>query len=183
MREIRCSCATSKFDTPTKATFPSSLNATHRAPRFFDGPRVVPFRTRRPRRPVNLIQIDALRLQPPQALLDFLANRWCAQAVEDISRVIPHETGLREHIGARLARHVCQRSPDHFLGMPEAIHGGRIDPVQTDVDSMPYRRDRIGIVLMPPAKPPVAADSPSAEADRSETECGLTELLGWKRHI
>ena len=74
-------------------------------------------------------------------------------------------------------RHVCQRSPDHFLGVPEAVHGGRINPVQTDVDRVPYRRDRIGIVLMPPAEPPVAADSPSAEADRCEIECGLAELL------
>ena len=113
--------------------FPFVPQLRQRRPGFFDGAGIVPFGARRPHGPVNLIQVDALRLQPPQALLDFLANRWRAQAVRRIARVVPHETALGEHVRALDSRGTsCSARPTTSSECPRPYIAAVSNPVQTD---------------------------------------------------
>ena len=55
--------------------------------------------------------------------------------------------------------------------MAEPVDGGRVDPVDAEIDRAPNRRDRVGVVLRPPAEQPVAAaNRPRAKADDRDVQ-------------
>ena len=168
MREMRCQLRDIEVGNADERDFPLIPQLCQRRPGFLDRTGIVSLRAGRPDRPVNLVQIDALRLQTAEALFDLPANRLRIEAVPRISRRVPHEAALREHVRPVAARDIAQCLPDDFLRMAEPVDRGRVNPVETPIDRAPNRRDGVGVVLRPPPESPLAADRPGAQADRRQ---------------
>jgi hypothetical protein len=107
------------------------------------------------RRPVHLVQIDAVDSQPAKGSLALTAN---AVGVPDLGSlghavgVIPHHPALGEHIWPVTVRDTVQRGGHHLLGMTEAVFGRGVDPVHACVESTVDRGDRLVIILAAPAE-------------------------------
>jgi len=57
------------------------------------------------------------------------------------------------------------RAGHHFLGVTEAVDGGRVDPVDTEFEGAVNGGNRVIVILRPPTKLPAAAtERPGAEA-------------------
>ena len=109
----------------------------HRVPGILESAGVVINGRARPFRPVNLVQVDALHAQPPQARLALPADRLGPQAVCHRAIVVPHEAALREDVGALVEGNVAQCLADDRLGAAEPIGRGRVDPVDAPIERAP----------------------------------------------
>src|SRR5208282_4682249 len=75
----------------------------------------------------------------------------------------PHHRALRKHEGSRTSTY--EGSGDYLLRMPQAVNGGRVDPVDSGVQRSVDRHDRLGVVLRAPTKIPApSANRPGAHA-------------------
>jgi hypothetical protein len=119
---------------------------------------------------MNLIEVDAIGLKPPQALVDFSANRFRVETVRRIARGIPYEAALREDIWPLARRHIVQRPADNLFGVPETVDRCRVDPVDAALDGAANGRNRVRIILRSPSETPFATDGPRAESDASQCE-------------
>ena len=93
------------------------LQVGHDAPAFFD----IVFRLR----PVHLVEIYRVDLQSSQALFDLTTNSF--EAVPRLALLIPGSRALGKDVGLRGSR--LHGLPNYLLGVPQAIHRRRIDPV------------------------------------------------------
>src|SRR6185437_13772691 len=83
-------------------------------------------------RPMNLIEIDHIRLQPPQAGLKLAPQRIRLQAAADLTLLIPEARTFRKDIRAVCAP--LQRPGNDLFRMPQSIDGSRINPVDAQVN-------------------------------------------------
>src|SRR5690606_17503107 len=103
-------------------------------------------------RPVNLVQVDDVDLQPPQTRFALPADAVRAEAFADLTVLIPNPRTLGEHVRTTLGRQTSQGFGHDFLRVSQSIDGGGIDPVDPAVERLVNRGNGIGILLRPPAK-------------------------------
>ena len=158
-------------------------NPPHLAGGFEPGeglPRLLDVRRRPPRRhlrPVDLVEVDRLHAQAPQARVDLAQDRRARDVVADLPVAAPHEAALGEHV--RPFGAAGERLRHHLLGAAEAVDGGRVNPVDAEVEGAVDGRDRVAVVLRPPAELPAAApERPGAEADARDLQVRVAELTG-----
>ena len=110
---------------------------------------------------MDLVEINRLDAQAPQAGLAFATHAGGAEAFADLALVVPHPAALGEDV--RPVPHAVQGAGDDLLGMPEAVDRGGVDPVDAGVEGLVDRRDAVAVVLAAPAEgPTAAADGPGA---------------------
>src|SRR5215469_3091048 len=148
--------------------------ARHLGPAFFDVS--VGFR------PVNLVEVDDVDFQAPQAGFTFATNGFSFQRAADLSLLVPHALTLGEDVGTRTAQVKC--AGDHFLGMTQAINGSGVDPVNAEIKRRLDGGDRIAVVLRTPGPLPAASSHrPCANADGSDLQVARPELPGLHRSL
>src|SRR5207245_750621 len=100
--------------------------------------------------PVHLVQVDALDGEPAERRLDLAVD---AQGIAYAARrrgavvLVPHETCLGENVGPVVGRDIAQRAGDDLLGVAEAVHRRRIDPVDAALAGVEDGGGRGGVVL------------------------------------
>jgi hypothetical protein len=114
---------------------------------------------------VDLVQVYDVGLQAPEALLALALHGVLVEDVGDVALLVPHERALGEDEGTVGLRDAFQGLRHEFLGVPEAVDGGRVHPVDTELDGPPYGPHRLVVVLRSPRRGPTApAYSPGPEA-------------------
>jgi hypothetical protein len=116
---------------------------------------------------VELIEVDALDAEPAERGLALAPN---GRGGQDPSRkrhaigLVPDQAAFRED-ERTLGRRQLSEQPSHDLfGMPQAAHRGRVDPVDAQVERVPHRGQRDGVVLRPQPNhqpPPPTAHDPN----------------------
>src|SRR5215472_970050 len=145
------------------------LQARHLGPAFFDvfvglGP-------------VNLVEVDGVDFQAPQTDFTLTADGCSFQRTADPSILVPDTLTLGEDVGARTAQ--VKRAGHHFLGMPQAVNGRGIDPVDAEIECRLDGGDRIAVVLRTPGPLPTASSHrPCANPDGGNPQVALSELPG-----
>src|SRR4029077_12292059 len=126
---------------------------------------------------MDLIKIDDIETQPAQAVLALATNGIRRQRAMNVSLFVPPQTAFGKNVRPR-SRPGPQRKSDDFLGVPHAINGRSVDPVNAQLERAMNRGDRRFVVLLAPTKFPArSANSPGAKADGSDEQVGVTELL------
>src|SRR6266404_5702536 len=110
-------------------------------------------------RPMHLIEIDDVRLEPAQGFFDFAHDPRTAGVAEHLS-VPPLEPDLACEMDTRAQIALRDGPSDDFLRMTEAVGGRGIDEVDPIVDCRANRGDRPGIVG---AAPHPATNRPCSE--------------------
>ncbi len=118
-------------------------------------------------RPVDLVQVDDVQLQTPQAVFAFATDGIGFQNAANVARLIPHPLAFGEYV--RKVGAARQGARHDLLGMAQAVNGGRIDPVHASVQGCLDGRDGFVIVLRSPGEfPASAAHRPCTDADGRE---------------
>jgi hypothetical protein len=119
------------------------LQLKQRSPVILDGAAVLG-------RPMHLVEIDPLDLQPPQRRFGLAADavgRADAPRRRHAILFIPHQPAFGEDQRPRALRHVPQRLRDDLFGMAEPVDCGGVDPVDAARERVPDGGDRILVVL------------------------------------
>ena len=146
------------------------LQVGHGLPGFFER-RAVVFG-----RPVNLVEIDDVDLQTPQAVFALLADGIGLVDFRDAAFRVPAHGALGEHVGPR-ALPFFQCPGDDFFRVADAVDGGGVDPVDAEFERAVNGGDGVGVVLGAPAKVVAgAADGPGAEAHRRDVHVRISQL-------
>ena len=125
---------------------------------------------------MDLVQVDRLYLQSTQTLLALLAYRCCFQAFDDLPVFIPTAFAFGEHVGFG-SRVLLERLGDDSFGVAKSVHSGRIDPVDSSLQSCVDRADALGIILFAPReRPAIATDGPSPDSYGGNHEIRVTQL-------
>ena len=106
---------------------------------------------------MDLIEVDGRNLEASQAVFELSPNRVRFEAMANLPTRRPNPAALREHERALGTAQIAQRPRNDDFGVAEPIDSGRVDPVDPELDRAMDRCDRVGIVLLPPPKHPVAA--------------------------
>ncbi len=127
-------------------------------------------------RPVNLVQVDTIGLQPPQRVLDLPADA-CGGGVAVDARVAP----LQRRLGGdhRLVAQALQGLADDLFGMAEAIDRRGVDQVDPGFHRTPDGFHRRRVVS---AAPHPAADGPGAEADARDRRVDTLDANAFNAH-
>jgi hypothetical protein len=137
---------TLKFDTPDVPHEPLLLQLGERRPSLFD--------VLRGSRPVDLVEVDRVDTEVLEARGDLAHDRVALQAVYDAPPLAFEQRGLGEQI--RPLAHALQRPSDDLLRVAEAVRGGGVDPVDTDLERPLDGLDRLVVLLraQPNSQPP-----------------------------
>ncbi len=128
-------------------------------------------------RPVDLVEVDRFHPEPREARLELAPERVSLEALHRRSIRPFGLPAFREHV--RALGEARERATDDLLRVTEAVLGGRVDPVDAELEGVVDRSDRIVVVLCAPA--PVvgrASERPGAEADAGDLEPGCSEFSG-----
>ena len=121
---------------------------------------------------MDLVEVDRLHLQAPEAGLAFAEDGLALQAPADLALFVPDAGTLGEEQG--LGGEILDGAAHHFLGMAKTVDRGGIDPVHSEVERRVNGRDGIGVVLRPPGELPIAAPhGPRADAQRGDVEIAI----------
>jgi hypothetical protein len=115
---------------------------------------------------VDLVEIDDIDPQSPQAVLDFSSDGVRLEAVDDVFLFVPEQTALGEYQGPLGAADLFESLGDDLFRVAHAVDRRRVEPVDAAINGAPNGGDRVGIVLRPPAEYAGAADGPGTETDR-----------------
>ena len=90
--------------------------------------------------------------------------------LRDKAILVPAHAAFGEDVGAG-AFPCAESAGGYFLGVTEAVDGGRVDPVDAEFEGAVNSGDRIIVVLRAPTElPAAAAESPGAEAHRRDVD-------------
>jgi hypothetical protein len=92
-----------------------------------------------------------------------------------LALAVTDDAALGEDQRPLVSRQPAQRVADHRLGMAVAIDGGRVDPIDPEIDRMGDGRNRLGIVLRPPHVP---AHRPRPDPQPRDVEPGCAKGAG-----
>ena len=138
------------FDIEIRDTDPADLSLLlelrHCRPAFFKFGGVIDG-------PMNLVKINGINTQAPQAVFTLLANRISLQHIVNFPLPIPTQTTLREDIRTRTLP-TRQRVGDDFFRVAGAIDRSSINPVDTQIESRFNRTYGFAFVLRPPVDAP-----------------------------
>ena len=122
--------------------------------------------------PVDLVEIDRIHAQAPQAGFEFAAHGGSFQAVPDLALVIPHQAALGKDV--RTVGAPRERFADDLFRVPESVHERGIDPVDAGIERGVNRCHRFIVLLPSPGESPVAAaHCPCANTDGSDFQVGV----------
>ena len=113
------------------------------------------------RRPVELIQIDAVHAEPLEARVALFQHVRAGRRSVGTQAVVAYSELREDHRPAGCRQRFHRRAHD-TLGMPGPVNRRRVDPVDTMVHGRVNGRDAVGIILTAPLK---SADRPRAETD------------------
>src|SRR5207253_233346 len=120
-------------------------------------------------RSVDLVQVEGIDLEPPQAGLALAADRIRLEAVADLALLVPDHAALGEDV--RPVAHSFEGSRYNLLRVSESIDGRGIDPVDAVVQRFPDRGHGVVVVLGAPGEFPTrAADGPRPETNRRDEQ-------------
>jgi hypothetical protein len=120
------------------------------------------FRDRRIRvRPVHLVEIDDVGLQPPQGSLGFLDDPRLAGVAKRLA-VLPVQSDLGGDVDALAPAPLGQRLADDFLGTAEAVDRRGVDQIDAAIERGVDGGDGVALVA---AAPHPAADRPRPQRD------------------
>ena len=126
---------------------------------------------------MDLVEVDHVDTEAPEAVLDFPANRIALEHVRDLTGLIPDHRALGED--ERAAGEARDRLPDDLFRVTEAIDRGGVDPVDAAGNRVADRRNGLRIVLGAPGELPARASQRiRADADRGDLEGAVAESLG-----
>ena len=100
-----------------------------------------------------------------------LASHSCTHTLasdpsDDVAVGLNDATALGGHVRSLCRGDLLQGPRDQFFGSSVAIDRGRVDPVDASLDTVPNRFNRFLLVLVAPAKFPIAsANRPGADAE------------------
>ena len=136
---------------------------------------------RRPvlRGPVQLVQVDPVHPEAAQRRLHLTAQAgrvaYPAGGLVPV-RLVPDQPALGEHVGAVRLGEVTQRPRHDLLGVPEAVDGRGVHPVDPGLDRVPDGGHGVVVFLVSPGEGPAsAADRPGAEAGPGDGHVCLAE--------
>ena len=93
-----------------------------------------------------MVKIDYVEGKAAKAVLDFAANRVRPQYFLHLALGIPAQAALGKDVRSGAAP-LLQSTADHFLGVSEAVDGGRVDPVHAEFERTVNGGDRFVVVL------------------------------------
>ena len=82
--------------------------------------------------PVDLIEVDRVDPEAFETRIDLAQDRVPLQLVHDPAAASVEQRCLREHVRVVLAS--GKRPADDFLGVPEAVDRGRVDPIDAELE-------------------------------------------------
>jgi hypothetical protein len=127
--------------------------------------------------PVDLVEVDRVHTEPPEARFSLTKDRIALQVVQDAAARSSYQRRLGEHV--RTLVKAGKGAPHHLLGMPETVGGRGVDPVHPEFERPVDRLDRLLVLLWSPAElPATASDRPRAEPDTGDIQTGASELCG-----
>src|SRR5437870_1965669 len=96
------------------------------------------------------------------------------QVAMNISLFVPTQTAFGENVWA-WAWPGAQRKRDDFLGVAHSINGGRVDPVNAELERAMNRSDGRLVILLTPTKLPTGStNSPGTKANWCDEQIGVT---------
>ena len=118
-------------------------------------------------RVMDLIEVDALGAQAPQALLQLVADAGGGEPREGArAPAHPRPAALGRDAHAVAIGASAERAADQLLGVAAAVERGGVQPVDAAVQGGVDGGQRVGVRLRPPAAAPAGpADRPGAQAD------------------
>src|SRR5207302_10896033 len=125
-------------------------------------------------RPMDLIEIDHIDIQPTQTVFALAADGVRRQRAMHISLFVPAQTAFRENVWPRSGPG-SQCKTDDFLGVTHSINSGRVDPVNAKLERAMNRGDGRLVILLAPTKLPTrSTDSPGAKANWRDLQIRIT---------
>ena len=122
---------------------------------------------------MDLIEVDRLDAEPPQAALARLHDVLARQALP-VRRVAHRPEHLRRDDDLVEIRHRPERAPGHFLAHAERVHVGRVEEVDAFVERESDERLRLAFVEHPRAPTRIAVGH-AAEAQPGDGEACVAE--------
>src|SRR5262245_12595115 len=104
--------------------FAFSLKGGHRPPGFFESARLACCRAVRGDGPAELIQIEGINLEAPQARIRLSPNARRPEILRDVAECVPYQAALRENLRVICPRQRAQASRDNELGVAESVGRG-----------------------------------------------------------
>src|ERR1039458_4171039 len=127
-------------------------------------------------RPVDLVKIDYVDGKAAKAILDFAADRVGDQYFLYLTVGIPAQATLGKDVWSGAAP-AFQRPADYFLGVPQTVDCGRVDPVDAEFERTMNSGDRFVVVLRTPGELPArAADGPGPVAHSSNVQVRIAKF-------
>src|SRR5207249_7040013 len=99
--------------------------------------------------PVELVEVDPLHAEAPQAVLAFLADRRRSQVVADADGApppLPAAAALREDVDVLAGPEARERLADDLLGVAEPVDRRGVDPVHAALERVADCGDRLSLV-------------------------------------
>src|SRR5713101_9642717 len=125
---------------------------------------------------MDLVKIDHVDGKAPKTVLDFAADRVGIQYFLHLTVGTPPQAALGKDVRSEAAP-LLKSTADHFLGVYQTVHGGRVDPVDAEFERAVNSGDGLVVVLRPPGELPARpADRPSSVADGSDMQVGVAKL-------
>src|SRR5439155_5457329 len=124
----------------------------------------------RPVRPMNLVQRDALEPKPAQALVEGDRRSSRTRVSPRSAAFVPGDAELCGYEYAVAAR--PQNSAEHALGMPEAVHVGRVEKGDPQLQC---RADRVLAIAIVYGSVVVAIDRRTAVAHPRDELAGVSQ--------
>ena len=149
--------------------FPFSIQPVHRIGGFLDLHQRVG--------PMDLVDVDDVRLQPAQRVLDLLEDPALAGVAVGFA-VLPGQADFGRDDGLIAAAVLGERFADDFLRTAESIDRRRIDNIDAVIERRPDGGNRFRFVG---AAPHPTADGPGTESD--VRHCQRRAGNGGKLHI
>src|SRR5208283_2490445 len=114
--------------------------------------------------PMDLVQVNGVHLQPPQASLALAANGIGFETVADLAMFVPNKAALAKNV--RPLNDTFQGPCHDLLRMAQPVDCRSVDPVDALIQRLADGRNRFAVILRPPSEfPSRSTNGPRPEAD------------------
>src|SRR5262249_59206045 len=115
-------------------------------------------------RPVDLVKIDPIDLEPAQTVLAFATNGIGFQIAMNVPLIVPEKAAFRKDVRQRSGP-AFERSRHNLFGVARPLHRCGVDPAHAQLPCPMNCNDGCLVILLAPAElPPGAATSPATKA-------------------
>src|ERR1700694_2674 len=125
---------------------------------------------------MDLVEIDHIDGEAAEAVLDFFTDRLSTQYFVYLTLETPAQAAFGKDVRLGSAP-VLQRAADDFLGVPQTVDGGRVDPINAEFERTVNGGNGVVVVLRSPGELPArAANGPGSVAHGSDVQVGIAKL-------